>query len=64
MRITIPVTPELEAYIDAVGYREHHVLAECRAEAQTRGAMAVMQVAPECAPSISACATMIALPWQ
>lgn len=47
MRITIPVTPELEAYIDAVGYREHHVLAECRAEAQTRGAMAVMQVAPE-----------------
>lgn len=47
MRISIPVTPELEAYIDEVGYREHPVLSACRAEAQTRGAMSVMQIAPE-----------------
>lgn len=47
LRIIVPITPEIESYIDEVGYREHPVLAECRAEAQTRGAMAVMQIAPE-----------------
>lgn len=47
MRINIPVTPELEAYIDEVGYREAPVLRACRDEAASRGAMAVMQVAPE-----------------
>jgi predicted O-methyltransferase YrrM len=47
MRINIPMTDEVEAYIDRVGYREHPVLAACRAEAATRGAMAAMLVAPE-----------------
>lgn len=47
MRINVPVTPGIEAYIDHVGYREHHVLAACRAEAAMRGEMAVMQIAPE-----------------
>ena len=47
MRISIPMTPDLENYIDTVGYREHHALAACRVEAQTRGQMAVMQIAPE-----------------
>jgi len=47
LRIIVPITPEIESYIDEVGYREHPVLAACRAEAQTRGAMAVMQIAPE-----------------
>ncbi len=47
MRINIPVTPELEAYIDEFGYREGAALQACRDEAATRGAMAVMQIAPE-----------------
>ena len=47
IRINIPVTETIEKYIDRVGYRDHPVLAACRAEAQTRGEMAVLQVAPE-----------------
>ena len=47
MRINIPVTPELERYIDQVGYREHPALVSCRSEAATRGELAVMQMPPE-----------------
>jgi O-methyltransferase len=46
-RINVPITEEVESYIDRRAYRDHPALAACRAEAQTRGDMAVMQVAPE-----------------
>lgn len=47
IRINIPMTDEIERYIDRIGYRDHPALAACRDEAQTRGPMAVMQIAPE-----------------
>jgi len=47
LRINVPMTDELERYIDRVGYREHPSLRACRAEAMTRGKMAAMQIAPE-----------------
>lgn len=47
IRINIPMTDGIESYIDRVGYRDHPALAACRDEAQRRGEMAVMQVAPE-----------------
>jgi predicted O-methyltransferase YrrM len=47
IRINIPMSDAIEKYIDRVGFRDHPTLAACRAEAQTRGEMAVMQVAPE-----------------
>ncbi|MDH0126936.1 O-methyltransferase [Brucella intermedia] len=47
IRINIPMTDDIEKYIDRVAYRDHPALAACRNEAQTRGQMAMMQVAPE-----------------
>lgn len=42
-----PMTPALAAYIDAIGYREHPVLARCRAETAAMGDIAIMQISPE-----------------
>jgi O-methyltransferase len=47
MRINVQITPEIDDYIDRVGYREHEALKACRAEAATRGELSVMQIAPE-----------------
>lgn len=46
-RINVTIDEKLEAYLDTFASREPAALRECRDEANARGEMAVMQIAPE-----------------
>lgn len=46
-RINVAIDDKLAAYLDAYASREHPALRGCRDEANMRGDMAVMQIAPE-----------------
>jgi predicted O-methyltransferase YrrM len=46
-RINVAIDENMETYLDAYASLEHPALRACRDEANTRGDMAVMQIAPE-----------------